>query len=239
MRQCKMQECTKLVAAKDLCATHYRRFRLYGDPSIVKQVHKKQAKICEVAGCGAKPTAHSLCPKHYKKKLLYDDPTVSKVVQFHGLTLEERFWKYTVKKEGCWKWVGHCDPNGYGRLNRSVGQKRYVPVLAHRLSWEIHNGSVVPKGKLVCHKCDNPNCVNPDHLYVGDQLSNIKDMWNRGRANPGRSIGENHGMSKLSEDQVQEIRGSKETCRVLSNRYGISATQVSSIKNRKSWKHLT
>jgi len=237
MKRCKVQECMTQATVKGFCAKHYRRFVVHGDPSVVKQVHEKQKSKCVVIGCTGKPTAHSLCSKHYRKKLRYGDPTVSKQLQYHGLTLEERFWKYTVKKEGCWEWVGNCDPNGYGRLSAGNWDGKRKPMLAHRISYMIHNGGII-SGKHVLHKCDNPNCVNPEHLYSGTPQDNVDDMWDRGRANPGRSVGENHGMAKLSEDQVREIRKSNETGQSLAEKHGISASQVSAIKNRKAWKHL-
>jgi hypothetical protein len=93
--------------------------------------------------------------------------------------LEERFWQRVAVSDGCWEWTGTRDKDGYGEISRpgtNAGKVR-----AHRLSWELHNGDV-PEGLWVLHRCDNPPCVRPDHLFVGDYLANIRDMMEKGRA---------------------------------------------------------
>jgi len=164
---------------------------------------------------------------------LYGNPNLLKQYQTHGLTLDQRFWRNVKKTETCWLWIGFRDPNGYGRLNI-----KGRPELAHRLSWRIHYDGI-PKKRFVLHKCNNPSCVNPKHLYIGDQFANMRDMWKHGRANPGHVFGENHGMAKLSEEQVMDIRRRKATCKALANEYGVSSTTICDIRNRRIWKHLT
>lgn len=115
---------------------------------------------------------------HYRRFRLYGDPQIVKHHKYYGLTTEERFWKYVKKTPTCWIWIGKRHRQGYGELWVKETMR-----LTHRLSWEIHY-SKIPKGKHVLHKCDNPPCVNPDHLYLGDHYMNMKDMWDRGRANP-------------------------------------------------------
>jgi len=90
-------------------------------------------------------------------------------------TLEERFWSKVYKTDTCWLWIGHRLKAGYGVI--SVGGKNY---LAHRLSYELNIGQI-PEGKYICHKCDNPPCVNPEHFFVGDATANMQDASSKGR----------------------------------------------------------
>lgn len=105
---------------------------------------------------------------------------------------------------GCWLWTGVCDEDGYGRMDN---------ILAHRFSIEHHTGIRIPKGKCGLHHCDTPPCVNPAHLYVGENIENVADRVRRGRSASGvkclpRTIkrGSLHGMSKLTEQDVKQIR---------------------------------
>ena len=86
-----------------------------------------------------------------------------------------RFWANVQKTNGCWEWTGGKHAPGYGRLFVATKEMR-----AHRFSWLIHNGRI-PDGLFVCHKCDNPNCVNPEHLFLGTHQDNMDDMVAKGR----------------------------------------------------------
>jgi hypothetical protein len=91
-------------------------------------------------------------------------------------TPEQRFWPRVRKSTGCWEWTGgRYKSGGYGQFKASVGQVR-----AHRFSWELHNGPI-PDGMWVLHRCDNPPCVRPEHLYLGTVRENVRDMIERGR----------------------------------------------------------
>ena len=92
--------------------------------------------------------------------------------------LEFRFWLKVEKTNECWKWHGAKHPFGYGMIQR--GFKPHKKITAHRASWEIHFG-VIPYGMNVLHKCDNPECTNPDHLFVGTFKDNSRDMYHKGR----------------------------------------------------------
>lgn len=86
------------------------------------------------------------------------------------------FWeRKTITLTGCWEWVGSRRHRGYGQVNFKGKIRK-----AHRVAWELSFG-IVPDGLSVLHKCDNPPCINPDHLFVGDQQDNINDMFTKGR----------------------------------------------------------
>ena len=125
-------------------------------------------KKCSVDGCGNTPNGR-YCTTHSERLRLHGD------LHHRRPTPEERFWGKVDKTDGCWLWTAGTNINGYGRL--SVNR---IAILAHRYSWALHNGEI-PKGMCVMHKCDNPPCVNPDHLEMGSQQDNLKDMLSKGR----------------------------------------------------------
>ena len=143
-----------------------------------------EKQICCIKACENEAQAHSICNTHWRRIVAFGDPFRTKQVQFHGLSPADRFWKWVNKTEKCWLWTGRTNKTkpgtGAGQF-RIVGRKN--PILAHRFSWELVNGPV-PDGMCVCHKCDVPYCVRPDHLFLGTQSDNSKDMWSKGRANP-------------------------------------------------------
>jgi hypothetical protein len=93
--------------------------------------------------------------------------------------MEERFWEKVRKSDQCWEWIASKTRNGYGFFHRG-GRVDRKPIRAHRLSWELHNGPI-PDGLWVLHKCDNPCCVRPDHLFIGTRSDNMKDCAAKGR----------------------------------------------------------
>jgi len=99
------------------------------------------------------------------------------------LSVEQRLWPRLVKGDGCWEWPGDRNTEGYGRI--CIGnQKRYT----HRTAWELTNGPI-PLGMFVCHRCDNPPCCNPEHLFLGTAIDNNRDMKEKGRAARGDASG--------------------------------------------------
>lgn len=131
---------------------------------------------------------------------------------------------------GCWIYSGATDRRGYGRP--AYKQKRYY---AHRRSYEIHRGPI-PAGMLVLHKCDNPPCCNPEHLFLGTDADNAQDKARKGRALGGEKCIH----AKLTEPQVIEIKAQrgKATQRELAARYGVTQPAITAILAGRTWKHL-
>ena len=146
-----------------------------------------------------------------------------------ALRLSPRFWKKvkaTKHPRKCWEWISSKNKAGYGQL--SVGGRKGRPMLAHRVSWIIHNGKI-PTGLNVLHSCDNPGCVRPGHLRVGSHQENTDDAVSRGRMARGKKLPH----TKLTVKQVIEIRRSHtKLIRNLSRLYRISVSMVSAILRR-------
>ncbi len=191
---------------------------------------------CAVDGCDRETSSKTavLCKSHYQQKRL-GKPLKPLQQQFHGLTEYERFLKWTDVRgpTDCWHWKGFIRPREYGQFRSASG----IPELASRAAWRLMKGPI-PKGMLVLHKCDNPKCVNPSHLFLGTQQDNMTDMWEKGRARPGVSRGSKHGCAKLNEAIVAEIRASSERATDMALRYGVSITTICDIRKRKIWKHI-
>lgn len=152
--------------------------------------------------------------------------------------LSVRFWRFVDKLDGedaCWVWNGCRDSNGYGSVG--IGNKKHA--LAHRACWLLTKG-VWPE-KLLCHKCDNPSCVRPSHMFEGGQKENMKDMTDMGRRRSNPPRGEKSNFAKLTEPVVLEIRsevaaGATQISQV--RKYGVSKCCVNQIVRRMTWNHV-
>lgn len=151
--------------------------------------------------------------------------------------LAVRFWSRVIKGDGCWIWTGLRSAYGYGLIGR--GGKQAGNMATHRVSWELHNGPI-PAGLVVCHKCDNPPCVNPDHLFVGTQRENVNDCVRKGRHRAACQKGEANGNAKLTWADVAVIRAAYVPGRVsqqsLADRFGVPQTTISKIIAGQLWK---
>lgn len=148
--------------------------------------------------------------------------------------------KITKDASGCWLWNGVLDKKGYGRI--FVNRKRYF---AHRLSWIVHNGEI-PQGMYILHKCDNPTCVNPDHLFIGTQKDNVDDCIEKGRRKHVaeslcRIYGSKNGGARLTENDVIEIKkrlSVGEQQKRLAIEYGVGRATIWDIAHGKTWSNF-
>lgn len=145
----------------------------------------------------------------------------------------ERFEAKFRVTPGCWLWTA-CTRRGYGafQVNRTTTRG------AHRVAYELYIGPI-DVGLMVCHRCDNPLCVNPDHLFAGTPLDNMLDMATKGRRVTAPGVrGEANAQSKLTEGQVRQIFADCRSSRVIAAEYGIGKTVVNNIKSKSKWGHL-
>jgi hypothetical protein len=141
---------------------------------------------------------------------------------------ERRYWSHVKRSPGCWTWIGTRDNHGYGVVYFDGRLQK-----AHRVAWQLAHGTITP-GASVCHRCDNPPCVNPTHLFLGTQADNMADMARKGRGvgGPGAKRGEAHHMAKLSDVDVQTIRDLQEsgwTQRSIAEKFSVSQGNISMI----------
>lgn len=140
----------------------------------------------------------------------------------------KRFFARFKMADGCWEWLASKNPKGYGKCR--LGDKNY---LAHRLSFSFFNGPI-PEGDFVLHRCDNPSCVNPAHLFLGTAKDNSNDRDAKGRV----AHGEAHVCAKLTEHDVADIRSKRGIVKQaeLAAKYGVSLTVISFIMTGRTWR---
>jgi hypothetical protein len=143
-------------------------------------------------------------------------------------TIAQRFWDKVSKTEECWLWTGgRTAPGKYGLFTENKHR-----VTAHSFSWRLHHGPI-PEGLEVCHTCDNPPCVNPNHLFLGTRLQNMQDCVSKDRQAKGPRV--------LPAEAVEDIRSNyspgKVTMRHFSRKYGVSVQLVCLIVHRKTVKY--
>lgn len=146
----------------------------------------------------------------------------------------KRFWTKVDKSGECWMWTAGKSLSGYGHFWVKGRHER-----TNRVSWTIHHGPI-PDGMLVLHRCDEPSCVNPDHLFLGTHADNAKDRKSKGRN--GDMRGEKSSGAKLTDRDVLKIRELLQlgglTQTRISEMFGVGPCVISLIKVRKIWSHI-
>lgn len=147
-----------------------------------------------------------------------------------GYSIAERIAYRSMPEpnSGCRLWLSATD-SGYG-----VFSYKNRKVYAHRAAYELAHGPI-PDGLHVCHRCDNPPCCNPDHMFLGTHLENVADMRRKGRA----ARGERQTNSKITRRDVLRILADVRRPSVIAAEYGISRNHVNAIKAGRVWKHIT
>lgn len=138
----------------------------------------------------------------------------------------ERFLKYVEKTNYCWNWIGATSKKGYGQF--AVNRKT---TLAHRVAHKLWKED--PNKLQVLHTCDNPKCVNPDHLWLGTNKDNVNDRVNKNRSN--RPRGAKSGMAKYTQETVTLIRAHTGPLSAIVREFGISKSQASKIRSGECW----
>jgi len=146
-------------------------------------------------------------------------------------TLRERFHEKWIPhpRRGCWIWIASTI-NGYGCIGDGNGKV----VRAHQISWRLHCG-LIPPGLCVLHRCDNPLCVNPHHLFLGTKKDNSDDMIAKGRDRKVGQPGESNGMARLTAQAVAQIRASDERMTTLAKRFGVTYGHIWQIRRGCRW----
>lgn len=189
---------------------------------------------CSVLGCDKHVQGDGLCGMHYMR--LRRHGSLHPPTRKTGVGVLDRFWSrvklWSATHPGCFEWVGHLSLDGYGSFRRTKSRME----LAHRVSWELANGLPIPNGRIVRHVCDNPACVNPDHLILGTDLDNAQDKVVRGRG--ASVVGVMNPRAKISETEVREIRQSEMSKQDLASMYGVSVAAIHAILTRRNWAHV-
>lgn len=179
---------------------------------------RPNARFCSKK-CLSKLTKHE---QDAKRKYLWESETRDQYIE----AMKIKFEKFVIRSSGCWDWAAYKNKQGYGiMLHRNKTLK------AHRASYMIYKGDI-PDGIFVLHACDNPSCANPEHLFLGNNLINMRDMAAKKRNKP---------RSKLLEHQIKTIKQLLKlgvSCAKIGRDYNVSDVCIWSIKNNKSWKDI-
>lgn len=175
---CKIDGCDKTnKMTRGYCAKHYENWRTTGNPlSKREQTINDPKPVCRIEDCDNLVKSKELCGKHYENLRKYGNE-----IPKRDLSIEEKIedigWKETPT--GCWEWNGAKNSSGYGVV--TLRRAKIYNQRVHRLVYQIHNGDL-HSDLVVRHKCDNPPCVNPEHLEIGTHSDNMNDMSVRNRS---------------------------------------------------------
>lgn len=230
---CIVEGCDRPHRSKGYCLAHYQR--VARGVALDKPIRiMDSSRVCTFPDCDRTYRRNGFCDTHAAQQERFGRQMPIRPWATTWQEYVDRFWTKVDKTRDCWFWTGYCNPGGYGVLG---GFGSGDTVLAHRVAWHIATGLAPPDDKVVRHSCDNPPCVNPAHLLLGDHQDNSDDCVSRGRSLKG----ERHPLTPLTTDNVLEIRSryaAKESPTVLAKEFGVTPTSIGAIVHRRSWTHL-
>jgi len=190
-------------------------------------------RACSVDGCDREVNARGWCKSHWTRWRKYGDPLApnhkSGTKPFTEAQRVAAFWAKVDQSGDCWLWTAGQNGMGYGSIGNKSGQK-----LAHRMSYELAYGPI-PRGMFVCHTCDTPSCVRPEHLFLGTQADNIADAQRKGRLQSGEA----HRHAKLTAEIAALIRTERArgvTHKALAARFCVAVATIQAIVDGHTWK---
>lgn len=187
-------------------------------------------KLCSIDDCNNKHLAIGLCNKHYRR---HRAGTELNRQSCYDMDIKNRLISFVRIENACWIWTGAKNRKGYGQI--SIKNKIKA---AHRVSYEVHKGEITC-GMIVCHNCDIPSCINPDHLFIGTVKDNTQDMLIKKRNRP--IIGSSNGNSKLKNADIVEIKhmiSSKVKLVEIAKKFNVTPENIAEIRNGKTWGHI-
>lgn len=218
---CITEGCERKQYYRGQCHGHYVR------------VGRPKPRPCSMEGCEKRAKSQELCDMHYTRLRRHNDPAAIMNAD-RELSSAARLERYgwTVTASGCWNFNGPTR-NGYGQL--SIRGNRSA--IASRVAYEAWNGPI-GEGMFVCHRCDNPTCINPAHLFLGTHEENMDDCKSKKR----HAFGERQGGSILTEEQAVQVREmyatGAYTQKDLGDMFGVCQTAISATTRRVNWKYV-
>lgn len=221
---CTVEACERKIYFRSKCRGHYVR------------VGPQRRGTCKIDGCNLPNVAKSMCDRHYTRLRRHGDPSVTLRTPRDG-SLAERLeytgWTEVLRRPElgpCWEWNGGRQPSGYGYVSVGGNRSNHASRIAY-LAWV----GPLDDGRFACHRCDNPPCINPAHLFAGTPKENSEDAAKKNRS----AHGERQGIHKLTESDVRAARAAyatgKFSHRELAQAYGVSTSGINLAIRGKTW----